>query len=386
MSGSDDRRATLTGLAIACLGLGIAGCDNGSGASEEGSADPSEQAEIVPVPVETIAARRGEIYAAYAGTATLEAFEEATVVAKVGGEIAAILVEEGDVVTSGQALARLDGDRLRLQRDQARANLAKAERDYRRNIELHEKGLIAAGAFEAIKYDLDALQAAYDLAELEYGYAVIRAPIDGVVASRFIKTGNTIAESTAAFHIVNLQPLIAEMFVPEREFGKLAPGQAVVATIDALANQAFAGTVERISPLVDAATGTFKTTVEMDATGTALKPGMFARLNVVYDTRPNALLIPRNAIVETEIGDSVFVVTDGKVKRRPIQVGFSWGENVEIVDGLEAGDRIVTLGLSGLRDGAVVDVIDNETPASDLASDSPPEAAADAIVTSNGVG
>ncbi|MEM1263576.1 MAG: efflux RND transporter periplasmic adaptor subunit [Pseudomonadota bacterium] len=386
MSGSDDVRATLPWLGIVLATVAIAGCGDDIGSGEgQAAASEEEQTEIVPVPVETVAARRGEIYAAYAGTATLEAFEEATVVAKVGGEIAAILVEEGDVVKTGQPLARLDGDRLRLQRDQARANLAKAERDYRRNIELHEKGLIAAGAFEAIKYDLDALQAAYDLAELEYGYSVIRAPIAGVVANRFIKTGNTIAVNTAAFHIANLEPLIAEMFVPEREFGKLAPGQAVVASIDALSNQQFSGTVARISPLVDAATGTFKATIEMAADKNVLKPGMFARLNVVYDTRADALLIPRNAIVETEVGDSVFVVNGGKVKRHVVRTGFVWGEDIEVVDGLNSGDQIVTLGLSGLRDGADVDII-GETNSADFAADTPPEAAVEVPTTGNGIG
>ncbi|MEO1034721.1 MAG: efflux RND transporter periplasmic adaptor subunit [Pseudomonadota bacterium] len=380
------RRVTATPrwswLAVLAMTATLAACSTDDTAVEETAAAneaATDEPETVPVPVEITAARRGEIYAAYAATATLEAFEEATVVAKVEGEIAEILVEEGDRVQAGQALARLDGDRLRLQREQARANLAKAERDYRRNIELHEKGLIAAGAFEALKYDLDALKAAYDIAELEYSYAVIKAPIDGVVADRMIKTGNTIAVNTPTFHIANLTPLIADVFVPEREFGKLAAGQPVIASIDALGNDVFRGLVARISPLVDAETGTFKVTVEMDPADRALKPGMFTRLNIVFDTRDDALLIPRNAIVETELGDTVFVVRDGKAERHAIRTGFAWGQDVEVVDGVAAGDRVVTLGLSGLRDGADVDVIDDEDDRSDLAADrpAPPEAAAE---------
>lgn len=374
------------GALAAVLALAACGADGGDEAPDDAaaeSAEVAEEEEVTAIPVEVSAARRGEIYAAYAGTATLEAFDEATVVAKVEGEIAKILVEEGDTVVSGQALARLDGDRLRLRLEQARANLAKAERDYRRNIELHEKGLIAAGAFEALKYDLDALQAAYDIAELEYSYAVIKAPIDGVVASRMIKTGNTIAVNTPTFHIIDLTPLTADVFVPEREFGKLIPGQDVVAQVDALGRRQYAGVVARISPMVDAETGTFKVTVEMDPSDRTLKPGMFARLNIVYDTRDDALLIPRNAIVETELGDSVYIVRDDKAVRQTIKTGFAWGQEVEIIDGLATGDRVVTLGLSGLRDGADISVIGDEE--SDLAADTPapPEAAVDSLASAD---
>ena len=87
---------------------------------------------------------------------------------------------------------RLDGDRLRLEREQAKANLRKLKQEYERNVELHEKGLVSAGAFESLKYDLDALRAAYERAELELSYTAIRAPFDAIVTERYIKVASLI--------------------------------------------------------------------------------------------------------------------------------------------------------------------------------------------------
>ena len=343
--------------------LALAGCGSDDGQSGEKDARTAESADAgaaddaTPVPVEVAVAQRGEIYAAYSGTAPIEAFEEAEVVAKVQGEVREILVEEGDTVEAGQVLARLDGDRLRLRMEEARANLAKVERDYKRNLDLHEKGLVSSGAFENLKYEMDALAAAHRMARLEYQYSTIIAPIDGVVSARMIKVGNTIDINAPCFHIAALQPLVAYLHVPEREFGKIAAGQPVEVRVDAMRAKQFRGTVARISPTVDASTGTFKATIEMDPEATSLKPGMFARASIIYESRPDALLIPRSALTETELGNSVYIVEGDKVERRVVDVGFNWRDQMEITDGLGEGDKVVIVGQAGLRNGATVEVV-----------------------------
>ncbi len=128
--------------------------------------------------------RRAEMVAVYSGTAPIEAHDEAVVVAKVGGEVRQIYVEEGDTVKAGQVLARLDGDRLRLEVAESEAKLRKLERDYTRFKELSQKGLVAKNELENAKFDLDALRACYDRARLELSYTEIRAPIAGVVSAR----------------------------------------------------------------------------------------------------------------------------------------------------------------------------------------------------------
>ena len=279
--------ATVTIIAFAAIALGA--CDQGDKSNEDAEDDAAA------IPVETTRPSRGDIDAVYSGTAPIEAFADATVIAKVGGEIREILVEEGADVTSGQILARLDGDRLRLEKDQAEANLRKLERDYQRNVDLKEKGLISAGDFEKIQYEMEALQATFELAELELGYTEIRAPIDGVVSERFIKLGNTIGVNDRTFQITSLDPLISYLHVPERDFRRIDPGQLASIEVDAVQGATFDATVARISPIVDPVTGTFKITIEVLDPSRRLKPGMFGRISIVYDSRSMALQIPRGA-------------------------------------------------------------------------------------------
>ncbi|MGB7906377.1 MAG: efflux RND transporter periplasmic adaptor subunit [Steroidobacteraceae bacterium] len=353
------QRKSLRWLALAGLaGLLAAGCNNGKAKDKEGA----EAAKSATVPVEVQPLRRAEMVAVYSGTAPIEAHEEATVVAKVGGEVRQIFVEEGDAVKAGQVLARLDGDRLRLTLAQTDANLRKLERDYKRTLELAEKGLVPKSTAENTKYDLDALRAGYDSARLELSYTEIRAPINGVISARKIKVGNTIGPNDPTFTVTDLDPLLAFVHVPEKEFRKIAPGQNAEVVIDALGGARFNGTISRISPTVDPQTGTFRARVEVpDATRT-LKPGMFARVNIVYERRQAALQLPRTAILDADGQQSVFVVASGKAEQRPIRTGLANGGWIEVLDGLEGSEQVVTVGQAGLKTGTLVKIVGDGAP------------------------
>ena len=322
------------------------------------AADTDADGDTPAIPVEVALPVRGDIVSSYTGTAPIEAFADATVVAKVGGEVVDIHVEEGDVVTSGQVLARLDGDRLRLNLAEIKARLDKLRQDHARNRELLARDLISQGDFEKIQYEMEALEASHDLAELELGYTEIRAPIDGVVSERFIKTGNTIDVQSPAFKVTSLEPLVSYLHVPEREYRRLRAGLTAEIAVDALPGVAFDGTVARISPVVDAGTGTFKLTVEVRDPSRRLKPGMFGRIRIESDRRENALKIPRNAIIEAGGSPHVYVVTEGIARRRSIDTGYVDGAQVEVLDGIDDGEQLVVVGHSNLKDGANVAVVE----------------------------
>jgi membrane fusion protein (multidrug efflux system) len=329
------------------------------------SGDESEDGENASIPVETVIPTRGDIDAMYSGTAPIEAFADATVIAKVGGEVREILVEEGDDVVSGQILARLDGDRLRLESQQAEANLQKLRRDYQRNIDLKEKGLVSAGDFEKIQYEMEALQASYDLARLELNYTEIRSPISGVISERFVKLGNTIEVNTKTFQVTSLEPLVSYLHIPEREYRRIDPDQTATIEIDALQGARFEANVARVSPIVDPETGTFKITIEVTDPTRRMKPGMFGRISIVYDSRLNVLQIPRSAIIEEDGLASVFVVAGDSVERRIIRTGYAEGGMIEVVEGIMDSDEIVYVGHTNLKEGSKVSVI-KQTDASDL--------------------
>jgi membrane fusion protein (multidrug efflux system) len=344
-------------LATFALVFLLAACQQSDDGAENSEEDTEE---APPIPVETTKPERGDIYAVYSGTAPIEAFAEATVIGKVGGEVRELLAEEGDSVSKGQILARLDGDRLRLEVSQSAAQLQKLQRDYERNVDLSEKGLISVGDFEKIKYEMEALQASHNLAKLELDYTQIRAPIDGVISERLIKLGNTISPNDPVFQVTSLDPLVAYLHVPEREFRNIKIGQPVSVAVDALASAPVLANVTRVSPIVDPATGTFKVTIEISDEERRIKPGMFGRISVVYDQHANVLQVPRSAIVEETGRSSVFVVEDDIAKRKPVETGYSDAGMIEITSGLSDGEDVVTVGQIGLKADARVTVINAE--------------------------
>jgi membrane fusion protein (multidrug efflux system) len=357
----DQPRAHVRWLAMVALAGALAtGCSNGKAKDKADANTDADKATTVPVEVQPL--KRAEMVAVYSGTAPIEAHEEATVVAKVGGEVRQIFVEEGDAVQAGQVLARLDGDRLRLTLAQTEANLRKLERDYKRTLELADKGLVPKSTAENTKYDLDALRAGYDSARLELSYTEIRAPINGVVSARKIKVGNTIGPNDPTFTVTDLDPLLAYVHVPEKEFRKIAPGQNAEVVVDALGGSRFVGTISRISPTVDSQTGTFRARVEVPDPTRTLKPGMFARVNIVYERRQDALQLPRSAILDADGQQSVFVVAGGKAEQRTISTGLANGGWIEVLDGLQGSEQVVTVGQAGLKTGTLVKIVGDGAP------------------------
>ena len=374
-------RFWLTAMMVVAL-LALAACDqaNGDSAGKDGK---DAKGEVPAVPVEVAATRRAEMAAVYSGTAPIESERKAFVMPKVKGEIRHVLADEGQRVHEGQVLARLDGDQLRLEVALAEATMRKLERDYARNTELQAKGLISATAIDNLKYELEAAKASWELARLQLSYTDIRSPIDGTVTQRLdvVKVGNTVtpaggvieSANSALFVVEDLDSLILRVNVPERELAKLAVGQLVELSFDAVPGRAFTGKIALVSPYVDATTATFGVRIRVTDTGGVLRPGMFARVAIVYERKMDALQIPRTALLEGDGPPKVFVVKDGKAAERNVQLGLSNGAYVEIVTGLKDGEQVVVVGQAAVKPGAVVRIVN--TPARPAARTQPATAA-----------
>ena len=344
-------------LAAALLG----GCKKGDGDAQAKDANKGPDA----IPVEVAAVTRRPVAASYSGTAPLEARGESQVVAKTSGVALAVLVEEGQQVKAGQPLVKLDPDRARLAVAQAEAQLRKLENNYRRAQQLVAQQLISAGEVDQMRYDLENARAQYNMATLELSYTTVTAPIAGVVASRSIKPGNFVQINTPIFRIVDDSRLEATLNVPERELATMKAGQPVLMQVDALPGRTFEGVVDRVAPVVDAGSGTFRVISAFNG-GDALQPGMFGRIRIDYDQRPNALVVPRVALLDD--GDpALFVIRDGKAARVPVKVGYVDGEWIDVREGLKPGDQVVTAGKVALREGSAVQVIGAEAPAKAVA-------------------
>ena len=341
---------------VLCGLLVLSACKGGGPAAEAQAKNGEEKKESEAVPVEVAQATRRAVAASYSGTTTLEALGESQVVAKTSGVALAVLVEEGQVVRAGQALVRLDPDRPRLQVAQAAAQMHKLENNYRRAQQLVEQQMISANDVDQIKYDLENARAVYRAASLELSYTTITAPISGVVASRSIKSGNFVQINSPIIRIVDASRLEATLNVPEREIAKLKPGQAVGLAVDALPGKQFTGTVDRVAPVVDNGTGTFRVVASFPGNG-ELQPGMFSRLDINYDQRADALVVPRTALLEDGGEPAVYVVRDGKAQRTVLKLGYNDAGWVEVREGLKPGDQVVIAGKAALREGSAVQVI-----------------------------
>ncbi|MEN1727010.1 MAG: efflux RND transporter periplasmic adaptor subunit [Pseudomonadota bacterium] len=331
----------------------------------------AEETVVEQIPVEVALTKLGEIRAFYSATASLEADGRAQVVPRIGGQVIELMAEEGDAVVAGQVLARLDSDRLRLELAQAEANMRRLEQDFDRHREMHERDMISTETFDRLRFEFEAQRAQHDLAQLELSYSDITAPISGVISMREVRVGNMVSTVDPLFEVTALDPLQAVLDVPERELSRLQAGQPAVLQADALPGETFVGRVARISPVIDADSGTFRVTVELSGAQDRLRPGMFGRFSIVYDQRDDVVLVPVEAVLSEDGRSSVFIIANGQAERREIVPGYRNNGHFEVEEGLDAGELVVTTGQASLRTGSAVVVLnrpDGFEEASSIAS------------------
>lgn len=339
--------------ATALLAL-FAATGTGCGIGKASDTDSTAAADFAPLPVLVASPETADIFAMYETTATIASDAEAPILARVEGQVTEILVEEGDTVSTGQILARLDGKRLRFQMQKAKADLEKATREYERSISLHERGLVSAASFDDLQYDLQAMRASFDIKTLNYNYTAIRSTISGIVSSRDIKVGTNVNVGQLAFTVTDTSRLVAYLSIPQTELSKFSSGHAVAVRVDSMPDAEYGATIARISPTIDPRTGTFRATAYLDNQDSELAPGMFGRFTIAYEKHLDTLIIPIAAAVQEDNEIIVFVVQDGAAVRREIQVGIRSNGVLEVLSGLDLDDIIIITGQSGLRDGSRV--------------------------------
>lgn len=327
----------------------ISGCGVG-----KASVADSDSVPAASIPVEVTQPVYSDIYATYATSATIASDADAPVIARVPGEVVDLLVEEGDRVEVGQILARLDGERLRLDMLVARADLQRAEKEYARNMDLYDRGLISASMYDGLKFTLAALEATYKIKALDYDYANIRATISGVVATREIKLGENLRVGDVAFRITDTSELVAYLQIPQAELRKFAAGHAATVVVASMPHRKISATIVRVSPTIDARNGTFRATAIIDNSAGDLAPGMFGQFTIAYEKHNHALVIPARALLDEDNETAVYVVNNGEVARRTVETGIRNDGLVEILAGLTDSEQIVVVGQSGLRNGSKV--------------------------------
>lgn len=323
-----------------------------------GEEDKDETEAALAIPVEAAMVANDDMAAFYTGTATLEADEQAVVVSQITGVVLKVNAEEADFVKAGQVLAVVETDRYALEVERSNASLKRLQTDFQRKKELFAKQLVSTEDYERTSAEYEAQKAAYELAKLDLAYTSIKAPISGFISERMVRVGNLVQLHQPVYNITSYDPLLAVLHVPERELRVLSKGLQVSMKVDAWPEESFAGEVIRISPVIDTNTGTFRVTTQIKDQGQMLKPGLFGRVEILYDMHENVPVIPRNAVITEDELSHVFVINEeGDVNRRTIRLGYEANGRVEVTEGLETGETVVTAGKGSLSDGARVEVV-----------------------------
>jgi len=326
------------------------GGPGGPGAGPGGSRAPA----AVPVEVEAVTLRSISSYIETNGT--LEAENEVDIVARTSGPIVELAVEEADHVQAGRLLTRIDDAELRAQLEISRVDLNEARLAYDRVRKLLGEQLISVEEFEQVKARFESAQAQIEGIEIQLDYTRIVAPFGGLIIERYVKFAEHVTSGQPLFRLADFDPLLCPIQVPERELSSLRKGQRAHLTVEAWPGERFDARVLRISPVVNAATGTIKVTLQVDVLG-RLRPGMFASVYVETASHDGVRVIPKAALSLDSIGDTVFVVDGNTASRRAVRLGFREGDFVEILDGVEIGERVVMVGQDGLADGTPIQVL-----------------------------
>ncbi len=324
---------------------GFGGARSGAGSSS-GTAVPVEVVEILP----------GEIAAFIETNGTLEAEREVDIVARIGGPLTDLRTEEGMQVSSGQLLAQVDEAEPRAQVEIAQVSLQQAERALERARASFENSVVSQEVYDTAVSTFESARAQLDGSRIQFGYTRVEAPFDGLIIERVVKFGETVTPGQRLFRISDFDPLLCTIGVPERDLTRLSVGQPARIEVEAFPEESFQGRVLRVSPVVDASTGTIRVTLEVDRQG-RLSPGMFATVRLVTDVRENALILPKRALSLESLADSVFVVEDGVAYRRNITLGYEEEERVEVTSGLQTNDRVIVVGQDGLTDATPVQIL-----------------------------
>lgn len=281
---------------------------------------------------------------------------------EVTGRVAAIRFADGQKAARGAVLIELDAQTQAAELQQAVANFGLAQANFKRNEELFQKKFVSQRALDETRAQLKVQEANVALAKAKLGKMSLRAPFAGVVGLRSVSVGDYVKEGQELVNFEGISTLKVDFSLPEMLLTKLAKGQRIELVSDAMPDRHFTATVDAIDPLIDANGRSLAVRARLDNAEGVLRPGMFVRVRLIFGNRENVLTIPEQALVPSARGISVFVVTGDKVKQTPVKLGQRRAGTVEIVEGLQAGDSVVTAGQLKLRDGASVKPV-GEQPA-----------------------
>lgn len=311
-----------------------------------------------PVPVEASAAFVDTVVDAIVATGQVEALQQIELRPDVEGRVVDILFVEGARVAQGTPLVKIDDAELKAQVERARAERDLAKQSLDRTTQLLADKAAATADLEQAGATARSSQASLDLLELRLGRTVVRAPFAGVIGQRLVSLGDYVNSNSRLLTLQTVSPQRIVFSVPERYAGSLKVGQRVAFQVAALSDKGFEAKVDFVDPVVTLPGRTITVKALADNSQGSLQPGMFIEARLATEVRPQAVIIPEEAISPTATAAWVWVVEGDKVTRREVELGVRTPGFVEVRKGVDAGDRVVVGGLDRLTPDALVKATD----------------------------
>ena len=320
--------------------------------------------------VQTIRPKRGQIVHKVTLPGNVMAYQEATLYAKVAGYLKTINVDKGDSVKEGELLAEIEAPEMLADLIKAKAEAEAAQLDYKRVTDAQKKAsdLVVPQTVDAAKAKSGVAVAGLQRIETLLSYAKITAPFSGVITKRWVDPGALIpaptssstSKSGAVVTLMDFSTVRIDVAIPDTEAPFIKKDLPVKVTVNELPGRTFQGTITRFSYALDESTKTMVTEIEISNPDLALRPGMWAAVEIELQKKENALLIPAEALVIEKNKNSVFVVRDKKALKVALTTGFDDGVNVEILKGCGPNDAVIVAGKQSVTDGQKVQAIESK--------------------------
>lgn len=292
---------------------------------------------------------------------TFRSFESVIVRPEVSGRIVEFAFKEGEKVKAGAVLVRLDDTLERATLSQAKSQLDLAKSNFERAQTLLARNAGTVKALDEARAQLQTSQAALDLAQARLDKMTLTAPFDGTLGLRKVSVGAYLAPGAEIVNLEQTDPLKIDFRVPEIFLPAIKVGAKIAVRADAFPGRAFEGEIYAIDPLVDEAGRSIVMRARIANPEDVLRPGLFARIDLALDVRPEAIFVPEQAIVPVGDDAYVFKVIDEKAVLSKVELGMRRTGQVEVLGGLKDGDTVVTGGLLKIKDGSAVTVVPSET-------------------------
>jgi membrane fusion protein, multidrug efflux system len=348
----------ITGAGAAAFIAALAACVGSEASPVPEAAAPAGR--MVSVETITIAPEEFTDFVQVVGT--VEADRDVVVAAEEAGTIRQLLVEKGEYVQAGQPIARIDDRVLRPQAEQAAAEAALARETWERQRQLWEEDRVGSEiAYLQARYRAETADAGARAFRERLARTVVRAPISGVLDSRFVEVGTLVSPGTPVARVIDSGRVKIAGGVPERFAGQIRPGTAAEVLLEGAAAPAFIGDVGFVGAAVDQSSRTFRIEVVVPNQGATLKPGMIANLRLARQTLGEALVVPQEAVLRVEDGYVVYVVAgseaEARAEARSVVLGSAQGNRVIIDAGLEPGDRVIVVGQNRVAPGDRLQIV-----------------------------